>query len=106
MSAVKSLQSDEFTDQVLDSDRPVLVDFYADWCAPCRAQAPILEELARQFEGRVDVAKVDVDSAQDVARRFGIRNIPTLVLFDRGEAKAVKVGVTSKSELEALLAAA
>jgi len=90
---------DTFEQEVTQADGPVLVDFWAEWCGPCRAVAPTLETLAKEYGGRLKVAKVNVDDNPDAPRRFGIRAIPTLILFHGGEVKATLVGAQSKAQL-------
>jgi thioredoxin 1 len=82
----------EFQDQVINSDKPVLVDFYADWCGPCKMISPYLEELADEFAGKVTIAKLNVDQNTQTPGQFGVRGIPTMILFDKGEQKEVLVG--------------
>ncbi len=89
-----------FKNEVLDSATPVLVDFWATWCAPCRAIAPALEELATQYKGQVKIAKVDVDENQQIAQQFGIRSIPTLLLFKGGKVVDQLVGAVPRAKLE------
>ena len=98
-----TLTKENFAQEVLQSDKPVLVDFWATWCGPCRMIAPAVEEVAEDFDGRAVVGKVDVDEQAELARRFGIMSIPTLMVFRGGQAAAVKVGVTPKEELLKLL---
>lgn len=93
----------KFAEQVLQSENPVLVDFWAEWCAPCRALGPIIESLADDFAGRVTVAKLNVDANQRVAMQYGIRSIPTVLLFDKGELVETFVGVRPKAEYAAAL---
>ena len=95
-----AVQDSTFKNEVLDSATPVLVDFWATWCAPCRAIAPSLEELATQYKGQVKIAKVDVDEGQQVAQQFGIRSIPTLLMFKGGKVVEQLVGAVPKAKLE------
>jgi thioredoxin 1 len=95
------VQDSTFKSEVLDSSTPVLVDFWATWCAPCRAIAPALEELATEYKGRVKVAKVDVDENNEIAQQYGIRSIPTLLLFKGGKVVDQIVGGVPKTKLEA-----
>ena len=86
-----------FEEVVLKSDKPVLVDFWATWCGPCRMLGPVIEEIATEYEGRVVVGKVDVDSNQDYAAKYGVRNIPTVLVFQNGEVVGRQVGVAPKN---------
>src|SRR5437867_10438726 len=87
-----------FEPEVLKSDVPVLVDYWAEWCGPCKAIAPVLDEVAREYSGKLKVAKVNVDENQEIPRKYGIRGIPTLMLFKNGSVEAQKVGSLSKSD--------
>lgn len=94
----------DFEQQVLKADQPVLVDFWAEWCGPCRALGPVIESLAGQYAGKVRVAKVDVDANQQVAAKYGIRSIPTVMLFDKGKVVDTFVGVRPRADYESSLA--
>ncbi|ATA72981.1 MULTISPECIES: thioredoxin [Capnocytophaga] len=85
-----------FEEVVLKSDKPVLVDFWAVWCGPCRMLAPVVEEISKEYEGRVVVGKVDVDNNQEFASKYGVRNIPTVLVFQNGEVVGRQVGVAPK----------
>jgi thioredoxin 1 len=93
----------DFADQVLRADKPVLVDFWAEWCAPCRALGPIIESLSADYDGKVTVAKLDVDANQQVAMQYGIRSIPTVMLFDNGQVVDTFIGVRPKADYETSL---
>jgi thioredoxin 1 len=100
---IKNVTDASFDADVLKSDTPVLVDYWAEWCGPCKMIAPILDEVSKSYEGKVQIAKMNVDENQDVPGRFGIRGIPTLMLFKGGQLAATKVGALSKAQLTAFL---
>ena len=101
--AVLELTDSNFENEVINSDQPVLVDFWAEWCMPCRMLAPTIEELAGEYQGKVKVGKVDTDANRDISVKYGISAIPTIILFQNGEAVRKFVGVTSKQDLKAEL---
>jgi thioredoxin 1 len=100
---VKHADDHNFQAVVLQGDKPVLVDFWAPWCGPCRAIGPILEELAGEYEARLDVVKVNVDDNPQTAQQYGIRSIPTLLFIKDGKLKETQIGMASKAELAAIL---
>lgn len=97
--AIAHITDTSFEEDVLKSDTPVLVDFWAAWCGPCKMIAPILEEIVGEYEGRVKICKMDVDSNTETPGKFNVRGIPTLMLFKNGSMEATKVGALSKSQL-------
>jgi thioredoxin 1 len=97
------LTDDTFETEVINSDGPVLVDYWADWCGPCKMIAPILDEIADEYADRVKIAKLNIDENPATPPKYGIRGIPTLMLFKGGNVEATKVGAVSKSQLTAFL---
>ena len=96
---ILDLSDATFDAEVLNSDIPVLVDFWAEWCGPCKMIAPVLDEIAIEYDGRLKICKVDADANPDILSRFGIRGIPTLIVFKDGNPEASKTGALSKSQL-------
>ena len=97
------LSDDSFDTDVLKASGPVLVDFWAEWCGPCKMIAPILDEIAEEYEGRLTITKLNIDDNRGTAPKYGIRGIPTLLLFRDGEVVATKVGALSKGQLKEFL---
>lgn len=101
--SIKHITNDNFESDVLKSDEPVLMDFWAEWCGPCKMLAPILDQIADEYKGRLQIAKLDVEENQNIAMQFGVRSIPTLILFKGGVVEAQHVGMLSKEQLAKLL---
>lgn len=102
-NSIKHVSDASFEVDVLKSEIPVLVDYWAEWCGPCKMIAPLLDEAAEQFQGRVAIAKLNVDENPDSAAKYGIRGIPTLMVFRDGKVAATKVGALSRTQLQAFI---
>ncbi len=101
--AISHITDSTFEQEVLQSEQPVLVDYWAQWCGPCKMVAPILDEIAVEYQGKLKVAKLNVDDNPDTPPKYGVRGIPTLMIFKNGSAEATKVGALSKSQLTAFI---
>jgi thioredoxin 1 len=97
--ALVTITDDNFEEEVIKSDKPVLIDFWATWCGPCRMIAPIVEEMATEYDGKAKIGKLDVDSNQQTSIKYGVRSIPTLLLFKGGELKETIIGAVPKAHL-------
>ena len=102
-NSIEHVNDSNFQTQVLDSELPVVVDFWAEWCGPCKAIAPLIEEIAEDYEGKVKVMKLNVDENKQTPPQYGIRGIPTLILFKDGELKDSRVGMLTHSQLTAFI---
>ncbi len=103
MSEIVNITDATFEEQVLNAEMPVLVDYWAEWCGPCKMIAPVLEEIAAEYDGKLKVCKLNIDENEATAPKYGVRGIPTLMLFRNGAVEATKVGALSKSQLTAFL---
>ncbi|MFW1678066.1 thioredoxin TrxA [Pontibacter sp. JAM-7] len=102
---IVNVTDDSFEDEVIKAEGPVLVDYWAEWCGPCKMIAPVLEEVAKEYAGQLKICKLNIDENSETPPKFGIRGIPTLMLFKGGNVEATKVGALSKSQLSAFVEA-
>lgn len=100
---ITHVSDDAFEQEVLKSDTPVLLDFWAEWCGPCKAIAPVLDELAKQYEGKLRVVKINIDQNQQTPRTYGVRGIPTLMMFKGGKVEATQIGAVGKGQLTQMI---
>jgi len=101
--SISNVTDENFESEVLQSDEPVLVDYWAEWCGPCKALTPVLEEVAPEYAGKVKIAKMNIDENPDTPVKYGVRSIPTLMLFKNGSVESMNVGVLNKSQLAEFL---
>jgi thioredoxin 1 len=102
-AAIAQVSDDQFDEQVLKSAEPVLVDFWAEWCGPCKMIAPMLDELAQSYAGKLKVAKINIDHNQKTPRNYNVRGIPTLMIFKNGKVEATQIGAVSKTQLTQMI---
>ena len=102
-NGITHITDDNFESEVLKADRPVLVDYWAEWCGPCKMITPVLEEIAKEYSGKIKITKLNIDENPATPPKYGIRGIPTLMLFKNGNVEATKVGAVSKSQLSAFI---
>ncbi|MBL6685336.1 MAG: thioredoxin TrxA [Methylophilaceae bacterium] len=102
-NSIVHLSGDSFQTEVIESTIPVLVDYWAEWCGPCKMIAPILDELVKEYEGKLKITKLNIDENQEIPSKYGVRGIPTLMIFKDGNPEATKVGALSKSQLTAFI---
>ena len=100
---ISHISDDNFEQEVLQSEQPVLIEYWAEWCGPCKMIAPILDEIAGEYEGKLKITKLNVDDNPNTPPKYGVRGIPTLMIFKNGNAEATKVGALSKSQLTAFI---
>jgi thioredoxin 1 len=100
---ITHVSDDAFEQDVLKSDTPVLLDFWAEWCGPCKAIAPVLEDLAKQYEGKLRIVKINIDQNQQTPRNYGVRGIPTLMVFKNGKVEATQIGAVGKGQLTQMI---
>ena len=97
--SVKSIKEDAFEEEVVKSELPVLIDFWAEWCGPCKEVSPILEEISTEMSDSIKIVKVNIDQNPNIPSQYGVQSIPTLIIFKKGEVVATKIGMSSKNEL-------
>ena len=100
---ISHITDDSFEEEVLQSDQPVLVDYWAEWCGPCKMIAPLLDEIAGEYKGKLKITKLNIDDNPSTPPKYGVRGIPTLMIFKNGNAEGTKVGALSKSQLTAFI---